>query len=77
MIGPSAITANSPPLSAGSLNDVLVTNPDETLALYERAWLADFLDVPQDDPFHDFVERIVRRGVTVGCGGGNYCATTR
>ena len=73
MIGPSAITASSPPLSAGSLNDVLVTNPDATLALYEKAWLADFLDLPQADPFHDFVEKIVRRGVTVGCGGGNYC----
>ena len=31
VIGPSAITASSPPLSAGSLNDVLVTNP-------ERRW---------------------------------------
>ena len=47
VIGPSAITASSPPLSAGSLNDVLVTNPDTTLALYENAWLADFRDVPQ------------------------------
>ena len=73
VVGPSEITASSPPLPAGSLNDVLVTNPDTTLALYEDAWLADFLDVPQSDPFHDFVEQIVRHGITSGCGGGNYC----
>jgi hypothetical protein len=37
------------------------------------AYFADFLDVPQIDPFHDYVEKIVREGVTAGCGGGNYC----
>ncbi len=73
VIAPSEITASSPGLNAGTLNDVLVTNPNGTIALYEDAWLADFLDVPQGDTFHDFVERIVRRGVTVGCGGGSYC----
>ena len=73
VIGPTEISASSPPLPAGTLNDFLVTNPDGTLALYERAWLADFLDVPQSNPFHDFVEQIVRRGITSGCGGGNYC----
>jgi uncharacterized repeat protein (TIGR03803 family) len=73
VIGPGEITANTPPLTAGTLNAVLVTNPDDTLALDENAWLADFLDVPQSDPFHDFVEQIVRHGITSGCGGGNYC----
>ncbi|MEP6994647.1 MAG: choice-of-anchor tandem repeat GloVer-containing protein [Acidobacteriota bacterium] len=76
VIGPGEITASSPPLSAGSLNDVLVTNPDATLALDEKAWLADFQDVPQSDPFHDFVETIVRHGITAGCGGGNYCGVS-
>ncbi len=73
VIGPSAITASTPPLTAGTLNDVVITNPSGTVALYENAWLADFLDVPQSDPFHDFVEQIVRHGITSGCGGGNYC----
>ncbi len=25
------------------------------------------------DNFHDFVEKLIRNGVTAGCGGGNYC----
>jgi parallel beta-helix repeat protein len=33
----------------------------------------DFLDVPPADPFHDYVIKIARNGVTAGCGGGNYC----
>lgn len=32
-----------------------------------------FLDVPTSHPFHNFVEWLVNRGVTAGCGGGNYC----
>jgi hypothetical protein len=38
-----------------------------------HAWLSDFLDVPPAHGFHDFIERLVRNGVTAGCGGGNYC----
>jgi hypothetical protein len=33
----------------------------------------DFLDVPPADPFHDYVIKIARNGITAGCGGGNYC----
>lgn len=33
----------------------------------------DFLDVPPTDPFHDYVIKIARNGITAGCGGGNYC----
>ena len=32
-----------------------------------------FGDVPAGSPFCKFVEELVRRGVTTGCGGGNYC----
>ena len=32
-----------------------------------------FLDVPPTSPFCRFIEELVRRGVTSGCGGGNYC----
>ncbi len=73
VIGPSQITASTPPLAPGTLNDLIVANPDESLAFHENAWLADFLDVPPSNPFHEFVEQIVRHGITSGCGGGNYC----
>ena len=33
----------------------------------------DFLDVAPSNPFHDYVVKVARNGVTAGCGGGNYC----
>jgi hypothetical protein len=63
----------SPPLAAGTLNDVTVTNPDASSATLPAAFFADFLDVASSHPFHDFVESIVRAGITAGCGGGSYC----
>ncbi len=33
----------------------------------------DFLDVPPENGFHDFVNTVSRNGVTAGCGEGNYC----
>jgi hypothetical protein len=32
-----------------------------------------FNDVPAGSPFCPFIEELVRRGITSGCGGGNYC----
>ena len=74
------ITAEAPALPPGSLNDVLVTNPDTTAGVLLKGWVADFLDVPAAHQFHGFVTRLVSNGVTVGCGFGNYCVdspTTR
>ena len=34
-----------------------------------------FGDVPASSPFCRWIEELVRRGVTAGCGGGNYCPT--
>ena len=73
VIAPTQITADTPALSPGSLNDLVVTNPDKTIGSLRDGFFADFLDVPQGDPFHDFVESLVRNGVTAGCGSGNYC----
>ncbi|MGH9380102.1 MAG: proprotein convertase P-domain-containing protein [Thermoanaerobaculia bacterium] len=33
-----------------------------------------FTDVPFDSPFCPWIEDLAGRGVTAGCGGGNYCA---
>ncbi len=35
-----------------------------------------FNDVPCSSPFSRWIEELVRRGITAGCGGGNYCPTT-
>jgi all-beta uncharacterized protein/S-layer family protein len=32
-----------------------------------------FGDVPPANPFYVFIEQMALRGITVGCGGGNYC----
>jgi hypothetical protein len=32
-----------------------------------------FTDVPAGSPFCPFIEELARRGITSGCGGGNYC----
>jgi|SRR3954464_11738014 len=34
---------------------------------------AAFADVPCSDPLAPWINELVRRGVTAGCGGGNYC----
>jgi serine protease AprX len=33
----------------------------------------DFLDVPENDAFREFVNSVARNGITAGCGGGNFC----
>jgi hypothetical protein len=33
----------------------------------------DYIDVPPSHQFRDFVNTVARNGITVGCGGGNYC----
>jgi RHS repeat-associated protein len=32
-----------------------------------------FADVTPDNPFYAFIDRLAERGITLGCGGGNYC----
>jgi len=67
------ITATTPAVNPGTLNDVRVTNPDMGSGTLSNGWFANFSDVPASHPFHDFVEKIFRNGITSGCGGGNYC----
>jgi hypothetical protein len=33
----------------------------------------DFSDVPPSHQFHDYVNTVLRNGITGGCGSGNYC----
>jgi len=72
----SELTAETPALAPGSINAMVVDNPDGTVGDLPFAWLADFSDVPADHVFHAFVESLVLNGVAAGCGGGNYCVDT-
>ena len=76
VVGPTEIDAMTPVLSPGTLNDVAVVNPMTfgrhplLEAVLPKGWLADFLDVPQSDSFHDFIESIFRDAITAGYGNG-------
>jgi glucose/arabinose dehydrogenase len=35
-----------------------------------------FLDVPPSNLFYRFIDRMAVRGITLGCGGGNYCPSS-
>jgi hypothetical protein len=73
VVNPTSLTGLAPALTPGTLNAVAVINPDVQAGVLAEGFLADFLDVPQEHLFHDFIETIFRAGVTSGCGSGNYC----
>ena len=66
------ITATTPSLPPGSLNDVVVTNTDGSIGTLPNGWIADFLDAPGGQQFYQYVTTLVRNAITVGVGGGNY-----
>ena len=68
----TTITATTPPLPAGTANDVVVTNSDGTSGILSKGWIADFLDVPSGHQFYAYVTTLVSNGITAGVGGGNY-----
>ena len=70
-VGPNEIDAATPELAPGTLNDVTLFTDDWSSTL-PNAFFADFLDVPQNDIFHAYIEKIFRRGITAGVGGGTY-----
>jgi hypothetical protein len=44
-----------------------------TLQVSPAPAVATFADVPTSHPFFRFVEALAASGITVGCGGGNFC----
>jgi hypothetical protein len=65
--------ATTPPADPGTLYAVALANPGGPTFTLPEGYLADFLDVPGNHVNHSFVETLVRRHVTGGCGSGNYC----
>ncbi len=70
--GFNQITATSPALTAGSLNDVVVTNTDGTTGTLEKGFVSNFLDAPPAQQFYSFVTTLVTNAITAGTGGGFY-----
>ncbi len=69
----AAIDAVTPALAPGTVGDVLVVNTDGRYGLLLRAFAADFLDVASSNPFYADIMKVLRAGITAGCGGGGYC----
>jgi uncharacterized repeat protein (TIGR03803 family) len=72
-VSSSEIAGVAPPLPPGTLNDVMVTDFSGLTGTFSKAWISDFLDVPQADIFHASVVRVFRDGISAGCGAGYYC----
>jgi uncharacterized repeat protein (TIGR03803 family) len=68
----SKLVAIPPVLAPGTLYDVIVDNTDRTRGGLLKGYLADFLDVPQNDVFHAYVEKAVRNRITAGRGDGTF-----
>jgi hypothetical protein len=57
--------------NAGStIRSGTITIGFQTFTVYQGI---DFLDVPSNNPFYNEIGKLSARGVTLGCGGGNFC----
>jgi IPT/TIG domain/S-layer homology domain len=65
------MSVTTPALGAGTLNDITVTNTDDSAGTLPNGWIANFLDVPSGQ-FYFYVTTLVRNAITAGVGGGNY-----
>ncbi len=66
------IQAQAPALPAGSVNNVVVTNPSGLSGTLPNGYVSSFADTEQN-LFRQYIGGIVANGLTVGCGGPNYC----
>jgi hypothetical protein len=69
----SSLSATTPALVPGTVSNVTVINPDGRYGLLLRAFATDFYDVSSANPFYSDIMKVLRAGITVGCGGANYC----
>ena len=71
--GNSSLQFNSPPLPAGTINDVTVASPLGVAGTLPRGYVAMFADVQISNSFASYIASLVANGLTAGCGGSNYC----
>jgi len=68
----TTMSVTAPVLAAATVNDITVTNTDGTSGTLKKAWIVDFLDVPPNQQFYNFVTTLVSNVITVGVGQGLY-----
>ncbi len=75
-------TGNCPELTVGGTKafgvdeDVFVREGPVADKIWDIHVGGSFADVPTTNLFYRFIETLLHRGVTAGCGGGNYCPTS-
>jgi S-layer homology domain len=67
------LTCKTPAVPPGTLLDVVVAKAGGKFGTLGKGWFADFSDVPQTYLYHGAIEKLVRAGVTTGCGAGRFC----
>jgi len=68
-----SLNAMAPALPAGSINNIVVTNPSGLSGTLPNGYVSLFADVDPISGFRQFIGGLVANGLTVGCGGPNYC----
>jgi IPT/TIG domain/S-layer homology domain len=68
----TTMTATTPALAPGTANDLVVTNADGTNGRLVKAFVDDFLDVPDTQQFYAYVTTLVSNAITAGIGDGLY-----
>jgi hypothetical protein len=66
------LMAQAPALPAGSINNIVVTNPSGLSGTLPNGYVSNFADV-DNVGFRPYIGGLVANGLTVGCGGPNYC----
>jgi hypothetical protein len=56
--------------NSGAARSAILTIAGQTFTVLQGS---QFSDVPANHPFYDFIGKLSARGITLGCGGGNYC----
>src|SRR5262249_55547400 len=72
--GNSSATVDAPALPPGSINDITLTTGSGLSGTLPRGYVAQFSDVGQTG-FEAYIAGLVMNGLTVGCGGPNFCPT--
>jgi len=67
------LEADAPALPPGSINHIVVTNPSGLSGTLPNGYVSLFSDVDPSSSFRPFIGSLVANGLTVGCGGPNYC----
>jgi hypothetical protein len=69
----TAVQITSPALIPGSIVDLTLHDPSGLTGTLPRGYVAQFSDVDINGIFSPYIGGLVANGLTVGCGGPNYC----